>query len=160
MDSEPDILYEVPEPTLGVLPGIDLELTLPSHAIVSGGRVDAELVITNRGVEAVTIATGRPLLAVIVLPGTRSVVGAYTGATRGTGRHMKLVPGATGSLDVIVVAWGRGTAHGPSTQNHEDLPPGIYGAIVAMPIYDPLHKSEPQQAWSREVPFEVVAGSP
>jgi hypothetical protein len=159
MDPIPDILYELPEPVAGVLPGIDLDLALPSHKIASGSRFDAQLVITNRNNEDVTISTGQPLHAVIVLRGTRSVVGAYTGAVAGTGRHLRLGPGAADSLPVTVAAWGRGSTVRQSELVHEDLPQGTYGVVVSMPIYDPNHKKEPQQAWSSEVPIEVIAGS-
>jgi hypothetical protein len=159
MDSISDILYELPEPAVGVLPGIDLDLALPSHGIASGGRFDAQLVITNRNNEEVAISTGQPLHAVIVLPGTRSVVGAYTGAVAGTGRHLRLGPGAADSLVVIVVAWGRGSIVHQPLHHHDDLRPGTYGAIVSMPVYDPLHKSQPQQAWSGEIRIEVTAGT-
>lgn len=46
-----------------------------------------------------------------------------------------------------------------SEADHEDLRPGTYGAMPSMPISDPRHESQPQQAWSREVPIEVVASS-
>ncbi len=159
MGLTPDILHELPEPLPDVLPGIDLDLALPSPTLASGSRVAAELIVSNRTNNEITIATGQPLLAVIVLPGTRSVVGAYTGAVGGTGRHLRLGPGTADSLPVTVVAWGRGSTVHQSEQVHEDLPPGTYGVVVSMPIYNQSHEKEPQQAWSSEVPIEVIAGS-
>jgi hypothetical protein len=155
----PDILHELPEPLHDVLPGIDLDLALPSPTLASGSRVAAQLIVSNRTNDEITIATGQPLLAVIVLPGTRSVVGAYTGAVRGTGRHLRLSPGAADSVPVTVAAWGRGSTVDQSELIHEDLQPGTYGVVVSMPIYDQRHENEQQQAWSSEVPIEVIAGS-
>jgi hypothetical protein len=143
----------------GALPGVALDLALPSPTLASGSRVAAELIVSNRTNDEITIDTGQPLHAVIVLPDTRSVLGAYAGAVAGTGRHLRLGPGAADSLPVIVVAWGRGSGVHQSEHVHQDLSPGTYGFVVSMPIYDQRHPKEKQQAWSNEVPIEVIADS-
>jgi hypothetical protein len=160
MHLAPHILNELPAPLPNVLPGIDLDLVLPSPTLASGDRVVAQLIVSNRTNDSITITTGQPLLAVVVLPGTRSVVGAYTGAVAGTGRRLRLGPGTADSVRVIVVAWGGGTTGNRLEPVHEDLPPGTYGVVVSMPIYDLSHEREKQEAWSHEVPIEVVAASP
>lgn len=157
----PQILRELPEPGPNVLPGIDLELALPSRTIVTGARVDARIVVSNRTGEELSITTGEPLLAVIVLPGTRSVVGAYTGAVGGHGRGLRLGPGTSDSLRAIVVAWGRSKSSVLQLQHlHEDLAPGLYGVLVPMPFYGHRHDHQRQEVWSGEVPIEVIAASP
>ena len=100
------VIRELSEPDLTVLPGIKATFIMPSPSIPSGGEDWAELEIANVSEAEIAFQTDDLLIATFVLPGTRSVVGAFGGAIAGVGLHVRLAPHATRLIPVIVGAWG------------------------------------------------------
>jgi hypothetical protein len=72
------------------------------------------------------LETGRPIVAHVVAPGTRTVVGTFTGIIGGTGLDLALSGGEERSIDVLIglarCDGGLGSA----------LPPGTYGVRAAL----------------------------
>jgi hypothetical protein len=110
-----------------ILPkGLHLSLRLDHPAVravgSTGGEIGAELRVRNDGPNPFAMDPGQPLIAAIVKPGTRRVLGRYTGLVAGTGWVVNLSRGQHAAIQVLVAAWrcDRGL-------RRSALPPGIYG---------------------------------
>jgi hypothetical protein len=106
-----------------VLPrGLHLRLTLDDDTLpateASGAAV---LHVRYDGPGTFAIDSGQPIVANVVRPGTRSVVGTFTGGIAGTGLSLRLAAGQERSIDVIV---GISRCDG---QLGSALSPGQYG---------------------------------
>jgi hypothetical protein len=109
-------------------PGLRLALTL-DHDTLHGteGSGAGTLHVRFDGPGRFTLeGGGRPIVAKVVRPGTRTVVGTFTGGLAGTGLSLGLGPGEGRDVDVVVgVArcdGGTGSA----------LPPGTYGVRAGL----------------------------
>ena len=102
--------------------GLHLALTL-DHDRLQGTAAagDGTLHVRYDGPGAFRLETGRPIVAHLVKPGTRTVVGTFTGMVAGTGLGLALTGGQERSIDVLIglarCDGGLGSA----------LPPGTYG---------------------------------
>ena len=125
MDTSPPIRFQLDPGDPLPYSQVQIRLALESETIEAGTQVEGQLVITNDSGQAVDIHSGQPLTAVVVLPGTDSVVGAFSGAIGGVGRRFTLMPGSEGSLPVIVQATGHQGA----------LDPGLYAARAILELF-------------------------
>ena len=107
------------------MPGIELVLMPASETIVSGEHGAGDLVIRNVSDGNIEFDSGQPLTAVLILPGTDSVIGAFTGHVAGVGVGIKLDSGSEARLSVIIPATGRQSS---------GLAPGNFAAKVVLPI--------------------------
>jgi hypothetical protein len=85
--------------------------------------------MTNESDETVVFDSGDPSSAVVVLPGTETVVGTYDGAIAGVGIGGELAPGALRDLTIV-----GGTASCDPELGYA-LPPGDYEVVVLFDQY-------------------------
>jgi len=108
----------------------ELRLTLAVVAdtptITAAQTGKARLVVHNLGARRFAIDTGGPIVGSLVLPGTRSVVGRWSGVLAGVGGGVDLTPGKAGAIDVF---FGASRCDG---QPGSALPPGRYGLRVVL----------------------------
>jgi len=102
-------------------PGLDLALTLEHDAVDRndpGAR--GSLNVRYDGPGTFAVDAGQPIVAYLVKPGSRAVVGAFTGALAGTGLSLRLTAGQERTIGVVIgiarCDGGLGSA----------LPPGTY----------------------------------
>jgi len=126
MDTSAPVLFQLDPGDLLPYPQVQIRISLDSETIESGALGQGELVISNGSDQKVEINSGRPLQAVVVLPGKNSVVGAFTGSIGGVGRRCALDPGDEGRLPQIVPA----TGHQGSL-----LQPGLYAARAILELF-------------------------
>jgi hypothetical protein len=159
MAKSPQVLRELPEPEFGVLPGVKLQLILPSPTIASGDEARARLRIHNRSDDDFRFMTAPLLLAFIVLTKTRSAVGSVSGHMAAVGTSIHLAPGGGSSLDVMISARGgcRNDANESGNEDLSELIPGTYGVIVEMPLRLQSASQESHVRWSPEIPIEVTS---
>lgn len=112
----PDLPTSTPTPA-----GLHLTLHLRDHAMRAQDTNNASLIMKNDAATPLGWDTGQPLIASVVKPGTRHVVGTYAGGILGTGFASNVHDGESVAIPVIVGAarcdGGRGST----------LPPGPYG---------------------------------
>jgi len=118
-------------PTCGVVQasdpiptGLNITLDLQSPSIQSGSNFNGNVVISESGPGSFQMDTGQPVQAVVVVPGTRRVVGVYSGGIGGTGYVKDVSPGQSETINVI-----GGTARCDGGIGSA-LPPGHYQVIV------------------------------
>ncbi len=107
-------------------PGLGLALVLHDHTIKTGSFGSAMLVVSETGTGTFQMDTGQPLVAQVVRPGTRRVVGTYSAGIGGTGYGPKVVAGRDETIPVVF-----GTARcdgGPGSA----MPTGAYDVAVYM----------------------------
>lgn len=102
-------------------PGLHLTLNLGVTTLRATETIKAHLVVRNDGHSPLGMDPGQPLVAMIVRPGTRVVVGAYRGGIAGTGLGLTLHDGQERAIDTFVGA-ARCDGRPGST-----VPPGRYG---------------------------------
>jgi hypothetical protein len=107
-------------------PGVSLTLRLDKSSIKATEPLGGELEIRNDSPTLFEIDPGQPLTADIVRPGTRTVVGTYSGAIAGTGYNLRLRDGQSEKIDVFV---GTSRCDG---ERGSALPPGRYGVRVGI----------------------------
>jgi hypothetical protein len=104
--------------------GLHLSLRLKQTVVRPGADFEGSVVISESGPGVFDMDTGEPLVAVVVRPGTRRVVGVYSGGIGGVGYALRLTAGKTGTIQVLGGTarcdGGMGTA----------LPPGRYQVVV------------------------------
>jgi hypothetical protein len=101
--------------------GLHLTLELGVTTMRATDAITAYLVVRNDGHSPLGMDPGRPLVAMIVKPGTRVVVGEYRGPIAGTGIGLNLHDGQERAIDTIV---GAARCDG---QPGSTIPPGRYG---------------------------------
>jgi hypothetical protein len=112
-------------PTATPLPsGLDLSLTLARPTVRSGDFGKAALVVYNNGPGVFGMDTGEPLVAQLVRPGTRRVVGTLGIPTAGIGYG---VPLNLGQSETIPVLFGTARCDGGIGSA---MPPGLYAVLV------------------------------
>jgi hypothetical protein len=102
-------------------PGLHLTLHLGVTTMRATETSTAKLVVRNDDPSPLGMDPGQPLIAMIVVPGTRIVVGAYRGPVSGTGIALNVHDGEEYAIDTIVGA-ARCDGRPGST-----VPPGRYG---------------------------------
>ena len=108
-------------------PGLHLALRLGTSSMrAATTSMNATLVVRDDSPKSLTMDTGQPLVADIVIPGTRTVVGTYGGGIGGTGFGFTLHDGKQVKITTVVAAW-RCDGHPGST-----LSPGRYGVRVGI----------------------------
>lgn len=126
--------------------GLSLSLRLDRSSIQATEGLGGELVIRNDSPTLFVMEPGRPLTAEIVRPGTRIVVGTYTGAVGGTGYNLRLRNGQTDKIGVVV---GTSRCDG---EPGSALPPGRYAVRVGIG-----HNEGPPGYLAPEVPLTILA---
>jgi hypothetical protein len=118
-------------PLCGVVPasdsiptGLHFALDLPSPSIQSGSNFGGNVAISESGPGSFQMDTGQPIEAVVVVPGTRRVVGVYGEGIGGTGYVKDVTPGQSETIPVV-----GGTARCDGGVGSV-LPPGHYQVIV------------------------------
>ena len=127
-------------PLCGVVPpsdpiptGLHLALHLPSGSVRSGATFNGNAVVSESGPGSFAMDTGQPIQAVVVVPGTRRVVGVYSGGIAGTGYLVRVGPGQS---ETIPVSGGTTRCDGGVGSA---LPPGNYQVIVQVAPETRLH---------------------
>jgi len=149
-----DIIGGAPGPETTV-PGLELTLTLEPTSVVSGANFGAKLTARNTGTTPIRRPIeGQPLTGMIVDPGTRHVVGSYTGMVTGTGATFSIPPNGHQVIDVLV-----GTASCDLDKGYA-VPPGTYGVVVPVQLPDttPITSQQPiPYLLSPEAPLTITA---
>jgi hypothetical protein len=105
-------------------PGLHLSLRLKHTVVRPGEGFFGTVVISEDGPGVFSMDLGAPLEAVVVKPGTRQVVGVFTGGIAGYGLSPRLTAGQTEAIQVLGGTarcdGGLGTA----------MPPGTYQVLV------------------------------
>jgi len=121
-----------PNPPVNCLPllktrmtpsGLKVSLHLDSQTVPSGGSFSGYLKISYNGPHSFDMDTGQPLVAELLQPGTRRVVGFYHGGTVGTGYRSRISAGESYRVNVI---GGSNSCQHPSSP----LRAGKYEAVV------------------------------
>ena len=107
--------------------GLHLAVTLKHRTVSrSDSAAKGSLELRYDGTGTFVLDPGRPIVAHLVRPGTRTIVGTYLGGTRGTGLLVHLTAGQEQTIDVLIgiarCDGGIGSA----------LPPGTYGVRVPL----------------------------
>jgi hypothetical protein len=126
-------------------PGLSLSLRLERSSIRATEGLGGELTIRNDAANLFEMEPGQPLTAEIVSPGTRTVVGTYSGAIAGTGYGLKLSNGQSDTIRVIV---GTSRCDG---ERGSALPPGRYAVRVGIG-----HNEGAPGYLAPEVPLTIV----
>jgi hypothetical protein len=107
-------------------PGLHLTLNLGVSSMHATAFVNAQLVVREDSSTPLMMDPGQPLVAEVVRPGTRTVIGTYGGGIGGTGFGFSLHDGEQVKIGTVVGAW-RWDGHPGST-----LPPGRDGVRVGI----------------------------
>jgi hypothetical protein len=106
--------------------GLTLRLALKHAKIKTGDFGDATLTAHEDGPGTFQMDTGQPLVAQVVRPGTKKVVGTFDGGIAGTGYGPKIGPGQDETVPVVFGTTrcdgGLGSA----------MPPGRYDVVMYM----------------------------
>ena len=106
--------------------GLTLKLVVDRRTLKAGAEGNAVLVEHETGSGTFQMDTGQPLVAWLVRPGTRKVVGALDVGTAGTGYAPQVKKGQDGR---IPVAFGTARCDGGVGSA---MPPGHYDVVVYM----------------------------
>jgi hypothetical protein len=106
--------------------GLILDLVVDHRTIKTGSFGNATLVVSEVGAGTFQMDTGQPLVAQIVQPGTRRVVGTYDAGVAGTGYGPKV---GAGQDERIPVVFGTARCDGGLGSA---MPTGRYDVIVYM----------------------------
>jgi hypothetical protein len=112
-----------------LLDSLDAELMLDGIDVEEGEWVRSEVVLRNVGRNTLEFHSGRPLRASLLDPSSLAYVGGFVGWIAGVGILIRLGPGDTTPLPVLL-----GTERG-GPDIRLALPPGIYLAEVRVPIH-------------------------
>lgn len=115
--------------------GVTATLRFGRTSVASGSTLTGTVVLHDRGPTRMTVEPGQPLLAVLLRPGTRRVVGVYDMVVAGVGSGTTLRTGASWSDPVLL-----GTARCDGGVGSA-LPPGRYTAIAE--VTGPTARSGP-----------------
>jgi hypothetical protein len=106
--------------------GLILDLVVDHRTIKTGDFGNATLVVSEVGPGTFQMDTGQPLVAQVVRPGSRRVVGTYDAGVAGTGYGPKV---NAGQDEMIPVVFGTARCDGGVGSA---LPTGRYDVIVYM----------------------------
>jgi hypothetical protein len=81
--------------------GLNLNLIVKHRTVKTGEFDSATLVVSEDGPRAFQMDTGQPLVAQVVRPGTRHVVGTYDAGIGGTGYGPRLEPGQVEKIPIV-----------------------------------------------------------
>jgi hypothetical protein len=101
-----------------------MHLTLrPDAASMSASKpsLNGKLIVREDSTTPLAMDPGQPIIAAIVKPGTRTVVGQYGGIVSGTGLGLNLKVGEEASIPTLIGAWRCDGEIGST------VPPGTYG---------------------------------
>jgi hypothetical protein len=106
--------------------GLELSIVVDTPTISQGAVGQAKLVERNIGTAPFSLGSGRPVVGMLVYPGTLRVAGEFTGGIAGVGGGPQLAPGESGAIDMY---FGTGRCDGgPGSA----VPPGVYGLRIAL----------------------------
>jgi hypothetical protein len=126
--------------------GLHLALRLGRTTMRADDSFNASLLVKNDGPKPLGMDPGEPIVALIVRPGTRTVVGTYSGPIGGTGLGLNLHDGQSHSVKTIVSGW-RCDGRPGST-----LPPGRYGVLAGI-----SSNEGPPQLLAPEAPLTITS---
>ena len=106
--------------------GLNLKLNVEERTIKTGDFGNATLVVSESGPGTFQMDTGQPLVAQLVRPGTRHVVGTYDAGVAGTGYGPRLEPG---QVERIPIVFGTARCDGGVGSA---VPAGRYDIVVYM----------------------------
>ena len=106
--------------------GLDLNLVVEHRTIKTGDVGNATLVVSNGGPGVFQMDTGQPLVAQLVRPGSRHVVGTFDIGIGGTGYGPRL---EAGQVERIPVVFGTARCDGGIGSA---MPTGHYDVVVYM----------------------------
>jgi hypothetical protein len=106
--------------------GLNLKLKVEHPTVKTGDFANATLVVSEGGPGTFQMDTGQPLVAQVVRPGTRHVVGTYDAGIGGTGYGSRLEPG---QIERIPIVFGTARCDGGLGSA---MPPGRYDVVVYM----------------------------
>jgi hypothetical protein len=106
--------------------GLILDLVVDHRTIKTGDFGNATLVVSEVGAGTFQMDTGQPLVAQIVRPGSRRVVGTYDAGIGGTGYGPRVTAGHD---EMIPVVFGTARCDGGLGSA---MPPGRYVVVVYM----------------------------
>lgn len=140
--------HQLPEETGGQDTGLRVTCTVADARIAQGdsGRGDVE--ILNRGDARVDSGIEAPQ-GWLCVPGTRDVVGGFSGAIAGTGHRAKLDPGDSTTLKCLI-----GTASLEANDQYV-VAPGTYELVVPVSMHS-LRGREKRVLLARDCFVEVV----
>jgi hypothetical protein len=124
---------------------------LASRTIEQGQNGGGQLLIRNVGKKHFRMDPGQPLVASVVVKGTRTVVGQLSGGVAGEGYMLDLRPGGSATVGVL---FGVTPCFNSATVA---LPPGRYGVRVVLGDED--RRAPGPRILSPEASIQVTAGS-
>jgi hypothetical protein len=143
-------------PTSTVPAGYSAKLVLQSTRVRSGANLKGFVKFKDTTSSAVRIDPGDPIEMVVTKPGTRRVVGVFSGAIGGVGYTRLLTPGQLASVDAI-----GGTARCDGGLGSA-LPPGRYDAVAEVSgpgVNGSQQGASPPPVYDTSFePFNVVSG--
>jgi hypothetical protein len=125
--------------------GLHLTLKLDSSSMPAAGTETAKLIVREDQTTPLQMDPGNPIVAVIVKPGTRTVVGRFGGAIAGTGFAINLHDGQQATINTLVGAW-RCDGNPGST-----IPPGTYAVRAGI-----SHNERLPDYLAPEVPLTIT----
>ncbi len=130
--------------------GLELSVVVETPTIRQGAVGHAKLVERNIGTAPFSLDSGRPVVGMLVYPGTLRVVGEFTGGIAGVGGGPQLAPGESGAIDIY---FGTGRCDG---EPGSAVPPGVYGLRIALTSEGPNPGTYPKYL-SPEVQVTVTS---
>jgi len=112
-----------------LLDSVEARLVLSAYEIKEDETARAEVEVRNAGNENIEFHGGKPLSASLLDPLTLASVGRFSGWIAGVGFVIRLAPGDTTRLPVLL-----GT-HQSGPDVRVALPPGIFLGQVLVPIH-------------------------
>jgi hypothetical protein len=114
-----------------LLPLDEFQVSIPQGLkVTSGETVASALRVHNRGSDEVAIAPGSGLIAHFVDPETQEEVGGYSGAGAAVARYVRIVPGGTAEISLLIAAESAVARLGYA------IPPGRWEIVTTLPLGD------------------------
>jgi hypothetical protein len=112
-----------------LLGSLDARVILDAYEVCEDDLLHAEVELRNVGGASLEIDSDKPLTASMLDPLSLAAVGGFRGWVAGVGLRMKLEPGGTTRLPLLL-----GTHHG-TPDVRRSLPPGRYLAQARVPVH-------------------------
>jgi hypothetical protein len=106
--------------------GVRLTVLVDTPTIRVSDHGEARLRVENVGTTDFAIDSGIPLVGSLVEPGTTEVVGTHSGVIAGVGGGVRLAPGQSGTIEMVL-----GAAR-CARKSRSAVPPGRYGLRVVL----------------------------